>query len=76
MGQFLRDGARSQASATGIPDGHDVEPLMESALRWDMVDLARGLLHVRCAKNGTPSVRQIELHPLRDWEEIEVGCRS
>lgn len=30
------------------------------ALRWDMVDLGQGLLHVQRAKNGVPSV-----HPLR-----------
>jgi hypothetical protein len=29
------------------------------ALRWDQVDLGRGLLHVRQVKNGTPSVDPI-----------------
>jgi type 1 fimbriae regulatory protein FimE len=33
------------------------------ALRWDQVDLARGLLHVRRVKSGTPSV-----HPLGGTE--------
>lgn len=33
------------------------------ALRWEMVDLKQGLLHVRRAKNGVPST-----HPLRGPE--------
>src|ERR1700680_4257703 len=33
------------------------------ALRWDQVDFARGLLHVRRVKSGTPSV-----HPLGGTE--------
>jgi integrase len=33
------------------------------ALRWDMIDLKQGLLHVTRLKNGTPSV-----HPLRGPE--------
>ncbi len=33
------------------------------ALRWDQIDLSQGLLHVRRAKNGTPST-----HPLRGPE--------
>jgi Phage integrase family len=33
------------------------------ALRWDQVDFERGMLHVRRAKNGTPSV-----HPLGGFE--------
>ena len=33
------------------------------ALRWDQVDLKQGLLHVRRAKNGSPST-----HPLRGPE--------
>lgn len=33
------------------------------ALRWDMIDLSQGHLHVTRAKNGTPSV-----HPLRGPE--------
>lgn len=34
-----------------------------TALRWDMIDLKQGLLHVTRLKNGTPSV-----HPLRGPE--------
>jgi len=29
------------------------------ALRWDQVDLGRGLMHVRRIKNGTPSVHPV-----------------
>ena len=38
------------------------------ALRWDQVDFARGLLHVRRLKNGTPSVHPmggVEIRALR-----------
>lgn len=33
------------------------------ALRWDVIDLEQGLIHVHRVKNGTPSV-----HPLRGPE--------
>ena len=48
------------------------------ALRWDMVDLARGLLHVRRAKNGTPSVQPLggnELRALRKLKREEIESR-
>ena len=48
------------------------------ALRWDMVDLARGLLHVRRAKNGTPSVQPLggnELRALRRLKREEIESR-
>jgi type 1 fimbriae regulatory protein FimE len=48
------------------------------ALRWDMVDLARGLLHVRRAKNGRPSVQPlggIELRALRKLKRHEIESR-
>lgn len=38
------------------------------ALRWDQVDLKKGLLHVKRIKNGTPSthpLRSVELRALR-----------
>ena len=38
-------------------------------LQWSQVELATGRLHVRRAKNGTPSV-----HPLRG-EELRALCR-
>ena len=37
-------------------------------LRWDMLDLAQGRLHVQRLKNGRPSVHTVrgtELHALR-----------
>src|ERR1700676_5050518 len=34
---------------------HALRPSEACVLRWDMVDLAHGLLHVRRVKNGTPS---------------------
>jgi hypothetical protein len=33
---------------------HGLRPLEVCTLRWDMIDLTRGLVHVRRAKNGTP----------------------
>lgn len=41
------------------------------ALRWDMVDLSAALLHVRRAKNGTPSTHPMHgptLRLLRAWK--------
>jgi hypothetical protein len=43
-------------------------------LRWEMVDLGRGLLHVRRVKNGTPSVQPlgaVELRALRKLKREE-----
>jgi integrase len=37
------------------------------ALRWDQVDLERGLVHVRRLKNGTPSV-----HPIGGTEKVAL----
>ena len=47
-------------------------------LRWDQVDLARGLLHVRRIKNGTPSVHPIgavELRALRRLKREQLELR-
>jgi hypothetical protein len=38
------------------------------ALRWDQVDLERGLVHVRRLKNGTPSV-----HPMGGTEKVALA---
>lgn len=41
------------------------------ALRWDMLDLAAGLIHVRRVKNGTPTTHPLtgkELRHLRRWQ--------
>ena len=47
---------------------HGLRPAEVCALRWDMIDLGQGLLHVRRVKNGTPSVQPLgggELRALR-----------
>ena len=38
---------------------HGLRPAEACALRWDMIDLGQGLLHVRRVKNGTPSVQPL-----------------
>jgi type 1 fimbriae regulatory protein FimB/type 1 fimbriae regulatory protein FimE len=48
------------------------------ALRWDQVDFARGLLHVRRLKSGTPSVHPMggeEIRALRRLKREEVESR-
>jgi integrase len=48
------------------------------ALRWDQVDLGRGLLHVRRIKNGTPSVHPIgggEIRALRRLKREQLESR-
>lgn len=42
---------------------HGLRAAESCALRWEQVDLGRGLLHVRRLKNGTPSV-----HPMSGIE--------
>jgi type 1 fimbriae regulatory protein FimB/type 1 fimbriae regulatory protein FimE len=57
---------------------HGLRPSEACALRWDMVDLGRGLLHVRRSKNGTPSVQPlggIELRALRKLKREEIESR-
>jgi type 1 fimbriae regulatory protein FimB/type 1 fimbriae regulatory protein FimE len=47
-------------------------------LRWDQVDLGRGLLHVRRIKNGTPSVHPIgggEIRALRRLKREQLESR-
>ena len=41
------------------------------ALRWDQVDLGQGLLHVRRAKNGTPSTHPIQGPELRALRRLQ-----
>jgi type 1 fimbriae regulatory protein FimB/type 1 fimbriae regulatory protein FimE len=41
------------------------------ALRWDQVDLAQGLLHVRRVKNGTPSTHPIRGRELRALRRLQ-----
>jgi integrase len=57
---------------------HGLRPSEVCTLRWDMVDLARGLVHVRRAKNGTPSVQPLggsELRALRKLKRDEIESR-
>jgi type 1 fimbriae regulatory protein FimB/type 1 fimbriae regulatory protein FimE len=53
---------------------HGLRPSEVCALRWDMVDLGRGLLHVRRSKNGTP-LGGIELRALRKLKREEIESR-
>jgi integrase len=41
------------------------------ALRWDQVDLAQGLLHVRRRKNGTPSTHPLHGPELRALRRLQ-----
>jgi type 1 fimbriae regulatory protein FimB/type 1 fimbriae regulatory protein FimE len=43
------------------------------ALRWDMVDLDQGLLHVQRRKNGVPSVHPLRGHQLRALRRLRRG---
>jgi site-specific recombinase XerD len=57
---------------------HGLRPAEVCALRWDMVDLVQGLLHVRRVKNGTPSVQPLgggELRALRKLKREEIASR-
>jgi type 1 fimbriae regulatory protein FimE len=57
---------------------HGLRPAEACALRWDMVDLAHALLHVRRVKNGTPSVQPlggVELRALRKLKREEIESR-
>src|SRR6516162_3456721 len=73
--ELLMEGARKRgrhghrdAAMILVAFRHGLRPSEVCTLRWDMIDLARGLLHVRRAKNGTPSVQPlggVELRALR-----------
>jgi site-specific recombinase XerD len=57
---------------------HGLRPAEACTLRWDMVDLSHGLLHVRRVKNGTPSVQPlggVELRALRKLKREEIESR-
>lgn len=61
-GKLGRHGERDRALLT-IAFRHGLRVSELVALRWDMIDLKQGLLHVNRLKNGIPSV-----HPLRGPE--------
>ena len=56
---------------------HGLRPSEVCTLRWDMVDLPRGLMHVRRSKNGTPSVQPLggsELRALRKLKRVSPAA--
>lgn len=61
-GKLGRHGERDKAMLT-IAFRHGLRVSELTALRWDMIDLKQGLLHVNRLKNGIASV-----HPLRGPE--------
>ncbi len=50
---------------------HGLRPAEVCALRWDQVDLAHGLLHVRRVKSGTPSVHPMGGGEIRDLRRLK-----
>src|SRR5437588_123699 len=50
---------------------HGLRPAEVCALRWDQVDLAHGLLHVRRVKNGMPSVHPMGGGEIRDLRRLK-----
>jgi integrase len=69
---------RRDATMILIAFRHGLRPSEVCALRWDMVDLPGGLMHVRLSKNGTPSVQPIggiELRALRKLKREEIESR-
>jgi integrase len=55
---------------------HGLRPAEACALRWDMVDFAQGLLHVRRVKNGTPSVQPLAARGFRVACSAETEARG
>ena len=57
---------------------HGLRAAEVCSLRWDQVDLGRGLLHVRRIKNGTPSVHPmggVEIRALRRLKREQPESR-
>jgi type 1 fimbriae regulatory protein FimB/type 1 fimbriae regulatory protein FimE len=57
---------------------HGLRPAEVCTLRWDQVDLAHGLLHVRRVKNGMPRVHPMgggEIRDLRRLKREEIEGR-
>jgi type 1 fimbriae regulatory protein FimB/type 1 fimbriae regulatory protein FimE len=83
--ELLRKAARGRgryghrdATMILIAYRHGLRPAEACALRWDQVDLAHGLLHVRRVKNGTPSVHPMgggEIRDLRRLKREEIESR-
>ena len=49
---------------------HGLRPAELCALRWDQVELSKGLLHVRRVKNGTPSVHPMGGNEIRALRKL------
>ena len=85
MGKLI-EGARSRgryghrdATMILIAYRHGLRASELCALRWDQVDLERGLVHVRRLKNGTPSVHPmggIEIRALRPLKREQIESRG
>jgi integrase len=83
--ELLMDAARKRgrhshrdATMILVAFRHGLRPSEVCTLRWDMIDLTRGLVHVRRAKNGTPSVQPlggVELRALRKLKREEIEGR-
>src|ERR1700680_4789799 len=83
--ELLRKAARERgryghrdATMILIAFRHGLRPAEVCAQRWDMVDLAQALLHVRRVKNGTPSVQPlaaVELRALRKLKRQQIESR-
>src|SRR6266496_3811971 len=83
--ELLRKAARERgryghrdATMILIAYRHGLRPAEVCALRWDQIDLAHGLLHVRRVKNGTPSVHPMgggEIRDLRRLKREEIEGR-
>jgi integrase len=54
---------------------HGLRPSEVCALRWDMVDLGGGLLHVRRSKNRTPSVQPAVSKEVLSARPLHGSCR-
>jgi type 1 fimbriae regulatory protein FimB/type 1 fimbriae regulatory protein FimE len=81
----LVEGARSRgryghrdATMILVAYRHGLRASELCALRWDQVDLERGLMHVRRLKNGMPSVHPIggsEIRALRRLKREQIESR-
>ena len=76
--ELLRKAARERgryghrdATMILIAYRHGLRAAELCALRWDQVDLAHGLLHVRRLKNGMPSVHPMGGSEIRDLRRLK-----
>src|SRR6266496_1305718 len=76
--ELLRKAARERgryghrdATMILIAYRHGLRPAELCTLRWDQVDLAHGLVHVRRVKNGMPSVHPMGGSEIRDLRRLK-----